>query len=115
MGIPLGAYGPVRYTSSGMKMSLPWAATDDGPTAGAAATNIARAAIASVLTLMCSPPRVLVRERPEPQLLLGDLPQPRQALGLDDQKQDDQAPEDHQLDLLHQRHRQRQPDHVRDV
>src|SRR5688500_11448584 len=43
-----------------------------------------------------------VRERPEPQLLLGDLPEPGEAVGLDNQDKDDQAAEDHQLEVGHQ-------------
>src|SRR5262249_61208697 len=59
---------------------------------------------------MCS-----VRERPEPQLLLRDLPEPRQSVRLDHEEENDQAAEHHELDLLLQRHRQYEPDHVRHV
>jgi len=40
-----------------------------------------------------------MRERPQPQLFLRDLPDPREAVRLDDQEEDDQAAEDHQLDV----------------
>src|SRR5580704_15798115 len=47
-------------------------------------------------------PAASMGERPEPQLLLADGPEPRQAVGLNDQKEDDQRAEDHRLQIGHQ-------------
>src|SRR5258708_1588289 len=43
----------------------------------------------------------LIRKRPDPQLLLADLPEARQSPGLDDQEEDDEAAEDHGLQVAH--------------
>src|SRR5262245_39233530 len=105
--MPLGAYGPVRYTSSGRKSSLDWAAAR----VGAAMTSAVNAASHIFRTfIVFSFRQRLVRKRPQPELLFRDLPEPRQPARLDDQKEDDQSAEDHQLDLLLQGHRQREPD-----
>src|SRR5688572_12450400 len=42
-----------------------------------------------------------VREGPQAQLLLRDLPQPGKPVGLHDQEEDDEAAEDHQLQVGH--------------
>src|SRR5262245_3937477 len=113
MGVPLGANGPVRYTSSGMKISFACANT---PVASGAATRATMSAPTShLLTFMpvsplsaerlMSPNDLSVRERPEPQLLLRDLPEPRESVRLDHEEENDQATEHHELDLLLQRHR----------
>src|SRR5258708_21863144 len=43
----------------------------------------------------------LIRKRPQPELLLADLPEPRQPPRLDDQEEDDEAAEDHGLQVAH--------------
>src|SRR5215470_14873789 len=95
-----------------MKTSLLWAEAPatSGPTAITRATsaiNVTR----SFIVASCRS----VRERPQPQFLLGDLPEPRETVRLHDQKEDDQCPEHHQLDLLLEGDRQRQPQLVGDV
>src|SRR6266852_4276611 len=105
--MPLGAYGPVRYTSSGMNTSLGWAAAS----IGAAITSAASAAIQILPTLMTLSLRLRsVGKRPESQLLFRDLPEPRQPSRLDDQEENDQSAEDHQLDLLLEGDREPEPD-----
>src|SRR5438874_10773699 len=101
--MPLGANGPVRYTSSGMKISFACPETGIGASTGPAATSTASSAIAEARSVMCGSPSLSVRKRPEPELFLGDLPQTRESVRLDDQEQDDEAAEHHELDLLLQR------------
>src|SRR5437660_11103158 len=80
---------------------------------GAVSTSAASAAIHIVRTLMTlSFCLRSVGKRPEPQLLFRDLPEPRQPARLDDQKEDDQAAEHHQLDLLLERYRKPEPERV---
>src|SRR5947209_3894161 len=92
-----------------MNSSLDWAAAG----IGAVSTSAASTAIHIVRTLMTLSfcPRS-VGKRPEPQLLFGDLPEPRQPARLDDEKDDDQAAEHHQLDLLLERYRKPEPERV---
>jgi hypothetical protein len=52
IGMPLGAYGPVRYTSSGTKMSFPCAST--GPAAGPTASAAINSPINVFVVFMCS-------------------------------------------------------------
>src|SRR5712691_542238 len=44
----------------------------------------------------------LIRKRPETEFFLGRVPQTCQTIGLDDEKDNDQAPEDHQLNIRNQ-------------
>src|SRR5688572_9997594 len=97
-----------------MKMSLAWPEAGAGASEGPAATKTATRAMSSVRSFM-SLSFVLVRERPQAQLFLADLPQPRQSMRLHDEKEDDQASEHHQLDVLLKRHVHVQPDHVRRI
>src|SRR5580704_1913882 len=60
-------------------------------------------------------PAASMGERPEPQLLLADGPEPRQAVGLNDQKEDDQRAEDHRLQIGHQINRNLEPGKARRV
>src|SRR5262249_34670301 len=119
MGIPLGAYGPVRYTRRGTNIVLSWAgASDQAPnatTAARATLKMTRSFMSTSLSVMvtCGRPRSpssastasSVREGPHAELLLGDLPESRQSTRLDDQKENDEATEHHQLDLLLERRR----------
>src|SRR6267142_6023690 len=93
-----------------MKTSL--ACANAAGAMGPAITASASTATRILLMLMISSSLLSVRERPQPQFLLGDLPEPRQPLGFHDQKEDDESAEDHQLDLLLQRHRQPHPDEM---
>src|SRR5438105_13402170 len=75
-----------------------------------AATANAVRFIAVLLLRACSEMRngsipTLMRKGPEPQLLLGDLPQAGEAIGFDDQEEDDQAAEDDRLRVGHHRMR----------
>src|SRR5690242_21427368 len=93
-----------------MNISLAWAQAV--PAAGAAMRTAASSAIVMRRRVMGAPPcssgmTRSVRERPEPQLLLGDLPEAREPVRLRDQEEDDEAAEDHQLDLLLEGHRHR--------
>src|SRR5260221_11329478 len=56
-----------------------------------------------------------MRERPEPQLFLADLPQPREPARLDDQKETDQAAEDHVFEIGQDVDRQGQPEQGADA
>src|SRR3990170_4435398 len=93
-----------------MVLSCARASVASGPAATATASKAIRSGFVFML-----PPLGLVREWPQAQLLLGDLPEPRQSVGLDDQEEQDEAPEDHQLDLLQERHRQAETDRMRRV
>src|SRR4051812_28352000 len=95
----------------GTKISF-WAAAGSGAvpratTTASRATTITRLRIES----SCS----LVRKWPQPKLLLADLPQASQPVRLHDEKEDDEAAEDHALDLLLQRYRHRPAGQVRHV
>src|SRR5216684_8357199 len=81
---------------------------------GPATSAVASAPIRTDLSFMLPPP-LLVGERPETQLLFRNLPEPRQSTRFNDQEEDDEAAEDHQLELFLERHRQREPDQVRRV
>src|SRR5215469_4358913 len=89
-----------------MKIEGPWARVAVTRTPPAR-TRVSTATM-TFLTFMVTS-SWLVREGPEPQLLLGDLPQPGQPVRLHDEKEDDQPPEDHDLDLLLQRDRHGDP------
>ena len=90
-----------------MKIVLSCAA--DAPAARRPSGDAQPQAIASCHGCLLAPPWSSVRERPQPELLLGDLPEPREPVRLDDQEEDDEPAEDHQLDLLQQRHRRPAP------
>src|SRR4029453_11533006 len=94
-----------------MKMLPPCAsaARASGPTARPTATRT------TIQALSFMGPSGLMRKRPQAELLLGDLPEPREAVRLHDQEEEDEAAEDHHLDLLHERHRQVDPQRVRRV
>src|SRR3954469_17207545 len=97
MGTPLGAYGPVRYDSTGMNCSLACAWTAAGRRAAMAAAR-AVAARTRDRSFICLSPVVggvrgvgnrwrdggSMRERPEPQLLLAGGPEAGQAVRLHD-------------------------------
>src|SRR5215831_12991467 len=99
MGMPLGANGPVRYTSSGMKISFACANTRFA--IGAATRATMSVPTSHLLTFMPVSPlsaerlraRTMfsVRERPEPELLLRNLPEPRESVRLHHEEEDDQA------------------------
>src|SRR6266403_3934735 len=93
-----------------MNTSLDWAAASFG----AASTSVATTAIQILRPFMTLSFRSMGK-RPQSQLLLRDLPEPRQPARLDDQEDDDQAAEDHQLDLLLEGDGQPEPDRVRRV
>src|SRR5262245_2669683 len=122
MGMPLGAYGPVRYTSSGTNTSLPWASAAPAPSPPT--STAIDTPINHLLMFMLSSgdanvgassnPRSM-RKRPQPKLFLRDLPEPGQAVRLGDQEHDDERAEDHQLELFGERHRQLEPDHMRRI
>src|SRR5258706_6848901 len=103
--MPLGAYAPVRYTSTGTKISLDCArASCMAPTPPAAASAMAAALILMVLFISSSSSLMVlrcfdasVRERPEPQLFLADRPEAREPARLHDQEEYDERPEDHEF------------------
>src|SRR4051812_17757884 len=101
--MPFGAYAPVRYTSTGTKISLDCAAAScTAPKAPATASATAAALVLMLFISSSFSLRVLqlsVRERPEPQLFLPDRPEAREAARLDDQEEDDERPENHELDV----------------
>src|SRR5215813_3703058 len=113
MGMPLGAYGPVRYTSSGMNSSLPWASAI--PASGAPTSAVTTKPTRTFLPLIRSSSAASMgaasnpdsmRKGPQPELLLRDLPQPCEAARLGDQEEDDERAEHHDLELLRERHGQ---------
>src|SRR5262245_31136599 len=110
MGVPLGAYGPVRYTSNGMNIVLSWASVAAGPSPRPSPSTTISHPRPFMLSSLSSTSSVW--KRPEPELLLGDLPESREPVRLDDEKEDDQATEDHHLDLLLQGDRHGQAERV---
>src|SRR5262245_30943856 len=94
-----------------MNSSWAWPTAASGP----ASTASASIAIANVRPVMSTSSLSFVRKRPHPQLVIGELPHAGQAMGLDDQEQDDEGTEDHQLDLLEQADGQPEPDQMRRI
>src|SRR5574337_86059 len=86
-----------------MKIVLSWlhATGAMGPTMTPAVNSTTKSSLAFMFSSS-----LLVGKRPESQLFLCDLPKPRQPVRLDDEEEDDQAAEDHRLQLFLQRDRQ---------
>src|SRR5689334_12879356 len=103
--MPLGAYAPVRYTSTGTKISLDCAETScTAPRAPAAASARAAACFLNIAFISSSSlglpsscaavPDASMRKGPEPQFLLADRPQAREPARLDDQEEHDERAEE---------------------
>src|SRR5688572_2473613 len=103
--MPFGAYGPVRYDSTGKNCSLAWACAAPLTATEAAVASAAHSRPALALRFISIPPpekrpsmiAPSVRERPEPQLLLADRPQAGQPVRLQDQENHDQGAENHEF------------------
>src|SRR5436853_6987980 len=107
--MPFGAYGPVRYDSTGKNCSLDWAWASvlvtrlaiPAPAKVTARTKDFSFIFVSVECALDGAGFESMGERPQAQLLATRGPQPRHAVRLGDQEDDDQRAPDHEHRVRH--------------